>query len=160
MSQKLSFQKASENDLEQIVSMYRISFKKLYDRYHDEKTSPYKEPAEVIQRKIRQNSSFFFFITEDRVRVGLIRVMLDPKQPNAKISPLLVLPSFQGQKIAQHALAAIENLFPDIKTWYVDTIKQEDKLVHLYLKCGYKIIEDKNQNIQPGMDLVFFSKES
>ncbi|MDN6968809.1 GNAT family N-acetyltransferase [Oenococcus sp. UCMA 17063] len=158
-NQKLSFQRASENDLEQIVSMYRDSFKELYDRYHDEKTSLYKEPVEVIKIKILQDNSFFFFIILNRSKVGLIRVIIDAKENSAKLSPLLVLPKFQGQKIAQNSLLVIENLFPSIKTWYVDTIKQESKLVHLYLKCGYQVIKDKSQNIQPGTDLIFLNKK-
>ncbi len=115
-NQKLSFQRASENDLEQIVSMYRDSFKELYDRYHDEKTSLYKEPVEVIKIKILQDNSFFFFIILNRSKVGLIRVIIDAKENSAKLSPLLVLPKFQGQKIAQNSLLVIENLFPSIKT--------------------------------------------
>ena len=53
----------------------------------------------------------------------------------------------------------IEKKFSQVKTWYLDTIKQCTKLIHLYLKVGYKIIFGKQKHIQPGMDLVYFFKK-
>ena len=47
---------------------------------------------------------------------------------------LYVLPEYQGNRYAQQALSAIEELYPFAKSWNLDTIKQEPKLCHLYEK--------------------------
>ena len=53
----------------------------------------------------------------------------------------------------------IEKKFSQIKTWYLDTVKQEVRLIHLYLKMGYQIIPGKHKHTQHGMDLVYFIKK-
>ncbi|MFT9191532.1 MAG: GNAT family N-acetyltransferase [Liquorilactobacillus sp.] len=88
-----------------------------------------------------------------------MRILLDNKENTAKISPILILPEFQNQGLAQKSLIQIEKKFPDIKTWVLDTIKQEKKLVHLYLKAGYQIIDGKESRIQDGMNIIYFYKK-
>ncbi|MDH5106221.1 GNAT family N-acetyltransferase [Lentilactobacillus diolivorans] len=153
-----NFEKATVDQVPTIVKMYQASFAELYHRYHDDATSPYKESAESITQKLQHSNSSYYFIISDKLKVGLIRVVTTVAKKEATISPLLVLPKFQGQKIAQRALQQIELQYPTVKIWYIDTIKQEPKLVHLYLKCGYKLIPDKIQTIKNGMDIVFFRK--
>lgn len=155
---KLNFRKVTIDQVPTIVKMYQVSFAELYRRYHDNETSPYKESAESIVQKLKQSNSSYYFIILNKLNVGLIRVVTTKTEKAATISPLLVLPKFQGQKIAQQALQQIEQQYPTVKAWYIDTIKQEPKLIHLYLKCGYRLIPDKTQTIKDGMDIVFFRK--
>lgn len=156
---QISFKQATVQNLEEIVTMYRKSFKKLYEKYHDDTTSPYKEPKEVIENKLSLKNSYYFFIQQKKKNVGIIRILLDNKENTAKISPILILPEFQNQGLAQKSLIQIEKKFPDIKTWVLDTIKQEKKLVHLYLKAGYQIIDGKDSRIQDGMNIIYFYKK-
>ena len=55
-----------------------------------------------------------------------------------KVAALAVLPEFQNRGIAQRALAEIEQIYPLVKMWKLDTIKQEAGNCHLYEKLGYK----------------------
>ena len=159
MSQKLSFKKATNSDLDKIIFMYRKSFKDLYEKYLDEDTNPYKEPKTLIKHKMLMLNSDYFFIQKDNESIGLIRILTDPKTNQGKVSPILILPNWQNQKLAQKAMLDIEKKFSQVKTWYLDTIKQEAKLIHLYLKIGYQIIPGKHKHIKDGMDLVYFIKQ-
>ena len=53
------------------------------------------------------------------------------------ISPLFVLPDFQGRGIAQRAIRRAEEIHGS-HDWLLDTIVTEDKLRHLYEKMGYR----------------------
>lgn len=101
---KLNFRKVTIDQVPTIVKMYQVSFAELYRRYHDNETSPYKESAESIVQKLKQSNSSYYFIILNKLNVGLIRVVTTKTEKAATISPLLVLPKFQGQKIAQQAL--------------------------------------------------------
>ena len=159
MSQELSFKKATTSELDTIISMYRKSFKQLYEKYLDEDTNPYKESKDLIKHKMLLPNSDYFFILNQNKPIGVIRILTDPKKDEGKISPILILPNWQNQKLAQKTMLDIEKKFSQVKTWYLDTIKQEAKLVHLYLKVGYKIIPKKQKHIKNGMDLVYFIKK-
>jgi hypothetical protein len=50
-----------------------------------------------------------------------------------------------------------EELYPNAKTWELDTIAQEPRLVHLYEKMGYKLT-GTSHDIKDGMTIVDFEK--
>lgn len=51
----------------------------------------------------------------------------------------------------------MEALYPEAAHWELDTIKQEPKLCHLYEKLGYRQT-GKEEELQPGMTIVFYEK--
>ena len=156
---KLSFRSAHVADTNKIITMYKSGFKTLFENYHDVDTNPYMESENVINKKLLQKNSYFFFINYGQKEIGLIRVMIDSEDAtHAKISPMLILPEYQNKGFAQAALRLIENKFSDIQEWYIDTIKQEPQLLHLYTKMGYKLTTQPELHIQKGMDLVFLKK--
>ena len=111
-----------------------------------------------LQKKFkRPNNAFFFIIVKDK-HIGLIRVVTDRKNSAARISPFLILPSYQGKGYAQLGLQLIEEQFPLIQTWYVDTIAEEPKLVHLYRKVGFQQLPDRETTINEHMHIIYFVK--
>ncbi|MPN31302.1 hypothetical protein SDC9_178776 [bioreactor metagenome] len=93
----------------------------------------------------------------DKVTVGAIRVV---KVENRiyRVSPIFVLPEYQGKGIAQKVFRLIETLHSDAMEWRLDTILQEKGNCYLYEKLGYiktgetKIVIDK-------LTIVFYSKQ-
>jgi GNAT superfamily N-acetyltransferase len=138
--------------------MYRRAFEPIYLRYHDDETDPYLESLASLQKKAQCVGSEYFFCDSDGVRVGMIRVISDYSTKEARISPMCVLPEFQGKGFAQAILIGIEQRFSDIKTWYLDTIAEEPKLLHLYKKVGYQVVAEQHKEIKPGMNLAYFIK--
>ena len=76
------------------------------------------------------NSNYFFILNQNKP-IGMIRILTDRQTNQGKVSPILILPNWQNQKLAQKSLINIEKKFPQVKTWYLDTIKQCTKLIRL-----------------------------
>lgn len=158
-TKKIAFKLASVSDINKIIRMYQMGFKILFETYRDTETNPYMESQANLYRKINQKDRYYYFILQDQHEVGLISVMLDSEDTtHAKISPILILPEYENKGLAQIALVQIEEKFSNVKQWYVDTIKQEAKLLHLYTKNGYKLLNQPELHIKEGMDLVFLTK--
>ena len=63
------------------------------------------------------------------------------------ISPIFILPKYQNCGIGYAAIQKVFSLYPDVKTWKLETILQEKLNCHLYEKCGFKRVgEDKPVN--------------
>lgn len=159
MINKVSFQRADVSDVPALLTMYRQSFKPLYERYHDTATNPYLETPASLRAKLVRPGSYYEWIVNGTTRVGVIRVTVTDTPPiTGRISPILILPAYQGQHLAEAALKAIEGEFATVQRWTLDTIVQEPKLMHLYQKMGYHRVVGKLTTIQPGMDIVYFEK--
>jgi len=152
-------QSIKQSELIIVQSMYQQAFLPIYKKYHDEATDPYLEPLASIQEKYQRPNNYFYFAVVNHSRVGMIRTILNSQKTQARISPLLILPPFQGNGFAQQLLTSIEETFTDINQWLIDTIAEEPKLVHLYEKMGYQQIPEKQTTIQSNMHIIFFQKE-
>lgn len=155
----ITFTEAFTEDMTQIQQMYRLAFEPIYLQYRDDETDPYLESIDSLQNKVQRAGSSFFFCDIDEVRVGMIRVISDNFTKEARISPMCVLPKYQGHGFAQAILLGIEQKYSSIRTWYLDTIEEEPKLMHLYKKVGYQIVADQRKEIKPGMNLAYFIKQ-
>jgi len=126
------------------------SFMPLYEKYHDE-GSPAIESFDRIKARAAVVNRKYYFIVKDGARVGVIN--LGNNDPNEKevsfISPLFILPKYWNQGIGYAAIQKSFEMYPEVKTWKLDTILQEKGNCHLYEKCGFvrvgeeKIINDK-----------------
>lgn len=146
--------RASMEDAETIWRMQRAAFAVLLERYHDFDTNPGNEPLEKVQWRLSLPATHFYFIRVDGMNAGAIRVIDHGDGSTKKISPLFVLPEYQGKGVAQTAMRAAEAIHGS-DNWQLDTILQETANCHLYEKMGYrqtgetKVINDK-------MTLVFY----
>lgn len=148
--------RASVEDAETIWQMQRIAFAELLERYQDFDTNPGSEPLEKVQWRLSLPATHFYFIQVDDTNAGAIRVT-DPHDGSPKkISPLFVMPAFQGRGIAQAAIREAERIHGS-SNWQLGTILQEKGNCHLYEKMGYhatgetKVVNDR-------MTLIFYAK--
>lgn len=152
------FRLVTKKDLPELQAMYRDAFLPMYKKYHDDETDPYLESLDSLNKKWQQPSSNFYFFEKEEQRLGMIRVTTSNTGTDARISPLLILPKYQGHGYAQLMLEQIEQLYPTVHRWHLDTIAEEPKLIHLYQKMGYIQDPDRPVQILPGMHIVFFTK--
>ena len=154
---KLEIVRFSERDLDTVFAIQQAAFKPLYDKYHDDNTNPYMENKETVLRKYTKNGTDGYLFVKDRTPVGAVRVLLQDNGKGARLSALCVLPSHQGQGIAQKALREIESLYPDVQRWSLDTILEEAGNCHLYEKLGYQKT-GALERIHDKMTIVYYLK--
>lgn len=124
-------------------------------RHQDFDTNPAVESREKFQRYFLENSDNYL-IRLGAISVGALRVVR-LADGVCRLSPISVLPEYQGNGYAQQAMREMEALYPLAKSWRLDTIKQEAGLVHLYEKMGYRQT-GKEKRIKEGMHLIFLEK--
>ena len=150
--------KVESTELSRVQAMYQRAFKPLYEKYHDRLTNPYLESLSDLRAKYREPNRRFYYYQVDHQTVGFLGLVFDASQQVVRISPLLVLPQFQGQHYAQRMLLSVENAYPEVRQWQVDTIAEEPQLVHLYQEMGYQQDLTRCDEIQPGMHITYFVK--
>lgn len=152
----ISLQKAVREDLAQLHAMQVEAFMPLLDIYHDYDLSPAAEGVEKIIERFEQPFTTYWFINLDGERIGALRVCDFGER--CKLSPIFILPAYQGKGAAQTAITLMEQLYPVATVWELSTIRQEAKLCHLYEKMGYKPT-GRILPIKDGMDIVFYEKQ-
>ncbi|MDO4298516.1 MAG: GNAT family N-acetyltransferase [Lachnospiraceae bacterium] len=128
-------------DVELLYRLQLAAFMPLYEKYHDDETSPAKETLERITEKITAPNSEFYLIRFAGKAVGGIRIrhgQSDIMQSDVNwISPFFVVPEFQNRGIGGKAIRKIFEMYPETLAWKLNTIKQERGNCHLYEKCGF-----------------------
>lgn len=151
----LSLRKATEADCPQIHSIQVKSFIGLLQKYEDYDSNPAAESVDKIRQRFQQPFTDYYLIMLDEQEVGMLRVC--DFGVNCRLSPICILPEFQGRGLAQQAILTMEKLYPDAIFWQLDTILQEEKLCYLYEKLGYRKT-GKIETVKEGMDLVYYEK--
>ncbi len=147
---------AKREDLELLYSMQLRAFAALYEKYQDKETNPAAEPYERTLQRFSDKNVIYYLILKDKDIIGSIRIREQDKI--CVLVQILILPEYQNKGLAQQAIKKAESLYPDAEYWRLDTIKQENKLCHLYSKMGYKMTGE-TKHIKDGMDIVFFEKQ-
>lgn len=153
---------ATEKDAELLHRLQVEAFMPLYEKYHDDETSPAKESLDTVRWKITDRVKSDFYIIEfENEPVGGIRVRNhnggNITEGVRWISPIYVIPAFQGRGIAQKVIDKVFDMYPDTPTWRLDTIKQEPGNCHLYEKCGFVRYGDEDV-VNEKMTLVKYEK--
>lgn len=147
---------ATVTDAQIIWNIQKIAFKDLLIKYQDFATNPASEPLENVISRLNQKERCYYYIEVDDTVVGAISVTDRKNESNKRLSPMFILPQFQGFGHAQKAIREVERIHGE-HFWELDTILQEEKLCYLYEKMGYKQT-GKTTPINEKMTLVFYQK--
>lgn len=153
----ISLKKANITDAELLHKMQIEAFMPLLQKYEDYDTSPANESVERILQRLEQPFTDYYFVLLDNIEVGGIRIMRLDGGMRCKISPLFILPAYQGLGIAQETIRLVEEIYSPSKGWELDTILQEQGNCYLYEKLGYKQTGE-TKLINDKMTLVFYEK--
>lgn len=158
MNDLIELKLITRKDAECLHKLQIEAFMPLYEKYHNDATSPAKESLETITKKIVDDNSDFYFILFNGEKAGAVRVKWHKGQKVHKnvnwISPIFVIPKFQNKGIASNVIKQLFDIYPNTIEWWLSTIKQEEKNCHLYEKYGFVRTGDEivvNEN----MTLVF-----
>jgi ribosomal protein S18 acetylase RimI-like enzyme len=127
--------KATADDAENLVSIQKKAFKRLYDIYKDER-SPYLKGTEEIFRWLNNPNVSIYKIHADEMLCGGIAVF---KKPNDEyyLARLYVLTKLQRQGIASKVIKLCEACFDDAKKWMLDFPADQIANKKCYEKAGY-----------------------
>ena len=148
LKRRIKLVEVSENEIPELYEMQVKSFMPLYEKYHDD-GSPAIESLERIKKRAARPNRKYYFVVKDGARVGVINVgHNDPDEKHVSfISPLFILPEYQNKGYGYVAIMKAFELYPDVTTWKLETIKEEPANCHLYEKCGFvRVGEDKVVN--------------
>lgn len=147
----------NENELTKIFYIQKAAFEKLYIKYKDEETSPYKDKLDNIKRRFLMKNSYYYIIKVESSEVGFLRVIVDSDLTKARISPIAILPKYENKGYGKKALLELEKLLPEVSEWSLDTIKEELKLEKFYTDLGY-LLQEKEIELNDQMHLSLYRK--
>lgn len=157
---------ATEKDAELIHNMKYEAFLPLYEKYHDDATSPVKEKIDKVIWQLTYPGSEYYLIVVDGKNAGAVRVarkyvIQDGERvllPDTNfISPIFILPEFQNRGIGQRVFEKLFELYGNVMDWRLDTIKQEAGNCHFYEKCGF-VRGGEEKRVNERMSLVDYVK--
>lgn len=153
----IELKKANITEAELLHEMQVKAFMPLLQKYEDYDTNPANESVERILQRLKQPFTDYHFVMLNDLKVGGIRVMRLDNGMRCRISPLFILPEYQGLGIAQETIRLVEEVYSPSKGWELDTILQEQGNCYLYEKFGYKQTGE-SEVINSKMTLVFYEK--
>ncbi|NIK11749.1 GNAT family N-acetyltransferase [Alkalibacillus almallahensis] len=133
---EVRLEKATDKDAQSIFDIQVKAFMPLLDKYKDYETNPANETVERVITRINNPNGGFYKILADKKLVGAICILWK-ENLQFWISPMFILPSYQGKGVAQKAITSIENLYPQAITWELATILEDERNCYLYEKLGY-----------------------
>jgi GNAT superfamily N-acetyltransferase len=134
----VSLERATMADAEAIFEIQIIAFRELLERYQDFSTNPGNESIERVITRINNPNGGFYKILDGNTLVGAVCVYWK-EETNYWISPMFILPAYQGKGIAQQAIQLLEALFPQATSWELKTLLEEKRNCYLYEKMGYTL---------------------
>ncbi|MEG7843396.1 GNAT family N-acetyltransferase [Bacillus mobilis] len=155
---EITLKKATENDAAVLFQMQKDSFNPLLNKYKDYNTNPANEPIEKTILRINNPNSNYYKMILDSNLVGAICISQKEIPYKFWISPMFIHPNYQGKGIAQKVLILIEKMFPEVRSFELATILEEERNCFLYEKMGYKrteIIKKLNDKTT----LIYYKKE-
>ena len=153
----IELKKAEPRDCGAIHTMQVEAFAELLEKYRDTATNPGAEPLERIEARMAQDATDYYLILAEGRQIGAVRVQRLSENV-CRVSPIFILPAFQGKGYAQAAMGAMEEMYPQAEAWRLDTIREEATLCHLYEKLGYRRT-GREEVLQPGMTIVYYEKQ-
>lgn len=153
---KIRLEKATDNDAQSIFDIQVNAFMPLLDKYKDYKTNPASETIDSVLTRINNPNGCFYKILTNNTLVGAICVFWK-EYVQFWISPMFILPCYQGKGIAQETITQIEKMFPQATTWELATVLEEEGNCYLYEKMGYKTT-GVNKKLNDNATLIFYKK--
>ena len=162
-TEEVTLRLANLKDAELIHQMKYEAFLPLYEKYHDDETSPVREKIDKVIWQLKSEYTDYYIICWKGQDVGAVRVVRKLAKTELVegvlyISPLFILPEYQNRNIAYIALQKVFALYQDVASWKLDTIKQETGNCHLYEKCGFVRVGDEHI-INDKMTLIDYEKQ-
>lgn len=110
----------------------------------------------VWQKKIIGKALYFKIIHAGEVVGGLI--LFHKNRNQMEVGRIFVLPSVQNIGVGQAVFERLEELYPRIERWTLDTPSFSGRNQHFYQKLGYCIVRKSFENPEDTFPHLYFEK--
>ncbi|MEH6889692.1 GNAT family N-acetyltransferase [Bacillus sp. JJ864] len=153
----VTLEKATVSDAELIYTMQVEAFLPLLEIYQDYNTNPANEKLDRVITRITNPNGGFYKIMYNKSVVGAVCVVWKEKTTEFWISPMFILPKYQGKGIAQKVMLLLEEMFPQATSWELATILEEKRNCYLYEKMGF-VQTGVRKRLNDCTTLVYYKK--
>jgi len=162
MKEEFQLVLATEKDAELIHQLKKEAFMPLYNKYHDDETSPVTEGIERDLWRIKREGSDYYIIQLGGEKIGGVRIAdslgrFEYEEGVFYISPIFIVPKYQNCGLGFAVIEKVFEMYCHAKKWRLDTIVQEKGNCHLYEKCGFVRVGEE-RIINEYMTLIDYEK--
>jgi len=156
VTQGISIRLGGLRDVELIHKLKYQAFLPLYEKYHDDETSPARESLEKVIDQLKQDDTEYYLISSGSNEVGAVRIKHKGKGVYT-ISPVFVIPEFHNKGIAGKVLEKMFDIYPEAVAWRLETVLEEVGNCHLYERLGF-VATGNMKYINDNMTLIEYEK--
>ncbi|MDP7977468.1 GNAT family N-acetyltransferase [Bacillus sp. WLY-B-L8] len=153
----VTLEKATISDADLIYAMQVETFLPLLETYQDYNTNPANENLDRVITRIQNPNGGFYKIMSNKSVIGAISVVWKEKTTEFWISPMFILPKYQGRGIAQKVILLLEGMYPQATSWELATILEEKRNCYLYEKMGF-VQTGVTKRLNDCTTLVYYKK--
>lgn len=146
------------SDASLLCRIQQQAFLPLYERYHDEHNPCLRGEEDITSRLTSSTFRYFTILNDGNIVGGIFfkcagSIPHHGKLQNGEyyLQRIYILPSHQGQKIAQTAIRLCEETFTDAVAFFVDFPSDLVKNRRCYEAAGYK---DTGETMHVGNNLT------
>ena len=122
------------DEAEELWEIQKRAFKDDLSKYKDE-MNPANETIEILREKINKFTYFTIFLNDKIIGGADIR---QKEKSCCRLNRIYIDLDFQNKGFGYQVITLIENYFPSVYVWDLDTPHLSFRNHHLYEKLGYK----------------------
>ena len=139
---------ATIEDAEKLLEIQKNAFKRYSDKYGDFDSNPYHMDLHRMEFNVKYRFGQYYKIIDEEsnnIIGGIFAFELDDKN-TFKIAQFYLDDEYQHLGYGSYVLNKLLDINPEVKTWYVDTIMQEEYNVEFYKHIGFVVIDEEEEH--------------
>ncbi len=156
----VNLEKALVKDAKELLTIQKKCFENYSTKYGDFESNPYHMTLHRMEFNLKYKFGHYYKIVDfksENIIGGIFIFELD--DPTVmQIAQFYICEEYQHMGIGRMVFDAVLEKHNDVKTWYVDTILEEDFNVNFYKKAGF--IELEKEEEHEGLSFVTLIKKS
>lgn len=149
---KAMIEKASINDLEEILALQKLAYQSEAELCRDYHIAPLTQTLEGMKEDFNQQT--IYKLCQGGKIIGSVRAY--KKDGVCHIGRVIVHPDCQNQGHGKALMGHVEKEFGQCKKYSLFTAKQSPRNMHFYQKLGYQAVREETAGDK--FDLVYFEK--
>jgi ribosomal protein S18 acetylase RimI-like enzyme len=154
MINQTTVEKALSSDLEEILTLQKLTFQNEAELFNDYTITPLIQTLESIKDDFKNN--IYLKATYNSIIIGSVRAYI--KDNICHIGRLIVHPEYQNKGIGKLLMQNIENCFESCEKYSLFTAKRIEKNVIFYKKLGYDVVNEEKVN--DNLIFVYYNKDN